>query len=87
MTRSLRLLARLLLASALVLPLIAVVPPAVAVTIPTVTAVRAAHHPGYDRLVLQFSGAVPTVRAAWKTRIIDPETGTAGLRSPGTRSP
>ncbi|MDX6211016.1 MAG: hypothetical protein QOF82_103 [Frankiales bacterium] len=71
----LRLLARLVAGSALALPLIAVAP-AGAVTIPTVVAVRAAHHPGYDRLVLQFSGGLPaTVHAAWKTQILHPQTG------------
>ena len=72
MARSLRLLAASL---GLILPVVAVVPPAVADVTPTVTAVRAAHHPGYDRLVLQFSGALPTVRAAWKPAIINPQTG------------
>jgi hypothetical protein len=75
MARSLRVLARLLAGPGLVLPLAVAVPPAAAVTIPTVTAVRAAHHPGYDRLVLQFSGALPTATAAWKPYIVNPETG------------
>ncbi len=74
MTRLVRLLVRLAAGSALALPLITAAP-AEAVTIPTVVAVRAAHHPGYDRFVLQFSGGLPTVRAAWKTRIIQPQTG------------
>jgi hypothetical protein len=39
-------------------------------------AVRAAHNPGYDRLVLQLSGGLPsTVHAAWKTKILHPQTG------------
>ena len=75
MARSLRLPGTMLASLGLILPLVAVVPPAVADPTPTVTAVRAAHHPGYDRLVLQFSGAVPTVRAAWKPAIIDQNTG------------
>jgi hypothetical protein len=29
---------------------------------PTLTAIRAAHHPGYDRLVFQFTGGLPTTR-------------------------
>jgi hypothetical protein len=75
MARLLRLLTVLVAGSALTLPLIAG-PPAGAVTIPTVVAVRAAHHPGYDRLVLQFSGGLPTtVHAAWKTQILHPQTG------------
>ncbi|MDX6205798.1 MAG: hypothetical protein QOF39_1855 [Frankiales bacterium] len=70
-----RLLARLIAGSTLALPLIATAP-AAAVTIPTVVAVRAAHHPGYDRLVLQLSGGLPTtVHAAWKTQILHPQTG------------
>lgn len=71
----LALLARLLAGSALALPLTAA-PSAEAVTIPTVVAVRTGHHPGFDRLVLQFSGGLPTaVHAAWKSQILHPQTG------------
>lgn len=28
-------------------------------TVPTLTAIRASHHPGYDRLVFEFRGSVP----------------------------
>ena len=74
MTRLLRSLARLVVGSLVALPLV-VPSPAAGVTIPTVVAVRAAHHPGFDRLVLQFSGGLPTVRAAWKTQLTWPQTG------------
>lgn len=33
-------------------------------SIPTLSAVRAAHHPGYDRLVFEFRGRVPAHRSA-----------------------
>ena len=36
--------------------------PATARVIPTLTAIRAGHHPGFDRLVFQFSGPVPAHR-------------------------
>jgi hypothetical protein len=74
MSRLPRLLARLVAGSAMALPLVAA-PPAGAVTIPTVVAVRAAPHPGYDRLVLQFSGGLPTVHAAWTQQLTWPQTG------------
>src|SRR3954453_21297609 len=74
MDRALRVLTLLLAGAGPVPPLPVVVPAPGAVTPPAVTAVRAAHHPGYDRLVLQFSGAVPTVSAAWKAHIVNPET-------------
>jgi hypothetical protein len=73
MTRSLRVLARLTVCSVLALPVASAVP-AGAVTIPTITVVRAAHHSGFDRLVLQLSGGLPTVRAAWKSQITNPQT-------------
>ncbi|HEY9475929.1 MAG TPA: hypothetical protein VIS06_19020 [Mycobacteriales bacterium] len=34
-------------------------PPAPAPVIPTLVAIRAAHHPGYDRLVFEFRGGLP----------------------------
>ena len=37
---------------------------ATAATAPVLTAIRAAHHPGFDRLVFQFRGGVPAERSA-----------------------
>lgn len=76
MSRSLHRLA-LAAAAVLVLPTGPVVATqsAGAVLVPTVVAVRAAHHPGYDRFVLEMSGGLPgTVRTAWKSRIASPQT-------------
>jgi hypothetical protein len=68
-------LATIVAGAAMALPLVAAAP-AGAVTIPTVVAVRAAHHPGYDRLVLQLSGGLPTtVHSGWKSQILHPQTG------------
>jgi hypothetical protein len=75
MARLPRVVTILVAGTALVLPLAVAPQAAAAPVIPTVVAVRAAHHPGYDRLVLQFSGGLPTVRAAWKTQLTWPETG------------
>jgi Sporulation and spore germination len=42
-------------------------------SIPTLTAVRAAHHPGYDRLVFEFRGRVPAHRgAAYVKKVVAP---------------
>lgn len=73
MTRAVRRVAALL-ATGLLLPVVAVAP-ASAVTIPTVVTVRAAHHAGYDRLVLQLSARPATVQLGWKTRLTWPQTG------------
>jgi len=37
---------------------------ALAATAPILTEIRAAHHPGYDRLVFQFRGSLPADRSA-----------------------
>lgn len=45
-------------------------------TTSTLVAVRASHHSGFDRLVLQFTGAVPTHRTlAWVDRVIADPSG------------
>jgi len=36
---------------------------AAATTGPTLTGIRAAHHPGYDRVVFDFTGGLPTIRS------------------------
>jgi hypothetical protein len=46
---------------ALLAPVVATTP-ASAVTTSTLVAIRAAHHPGYDRLVFEFRGPVPASR-------------------------
>ncbi|MGZ4469831.1 MAG: AMIN-like domain-containing (lipo)protein [Nocardioidaceae bacterium] len=38
--------------------------PAAAPTNPTLTGIRAAHHPGFDRIVFQFTGGLPASRRA-----------------------
>ena len=57
------------------------VTPAVAVAsastaVPVLTQIRAAHHPGYDRLVFEFRGRVPTQRSA---RYVSQVVGPSGL--------
>jgi hypothetical protein len=45
-------------------------------TAPTLTQITAAHHPGYDRLVFQFSGGLPAQRSAsYVPRIIADPSG------------
>lgn len=49
---------------------------AVASTVPTLTAVRAARHAGYDRLVFQFAGSLPARHAlSWVPRVIEDASG------------
>ena len=57
-------------------------PAAGAQTAPTLVAVRAAHHPGYDRLVFQFSGALPANRTIGyvTTVIADPSGKTVAVQ-------
>lgn len=51
---------------ALVAALLVGVPSASSGTVPTLTGIRAAHHPGFDRLVFDFSGGLPEVtRTRW----------------------
>jgi Sporulation and spore germination len=45
-------------------------------TVPTLTAIRAAHHPGYDRLVFEFQGPLPAARTArYVTQVIGDPSG------------
>lgn len=70
-----RLLLVLAAVSALVLP-IAVAPGAGAAPLtPTLVGVRAAHHPGFDRVVFEFRGGLPQDRSATyvNTLIADPK--------------
>lgn len=49
---------------------------ATATTAPVLTAIRAAHHSGFDRLVFQFQGRVPAERSAvYVKRVIDDGSG------------
>ncbi|MEO3876001.1 GerMN domain-containing protein [Nonomuraea sp. B12E4] len=44
--------------------------------VPTLTGVRATHHPGFDRLVFEFRGRLPhTVRTRYVNRNVDQTTG------------
>src|SRR5437660_12815637 len=38
--------------------------------VPTLTAIRAAHHPGFDRLVFRFSGPLPGHRTVRYVRTV-----------------
>lgn len=43
---------------------------------PVLVAVRAAHHPGYDRVVFEFSGAIPSLRRiGYVTKLIEDASG------------
>lgn len=47
-----------------------------AVTTPTLVAIRAAHHPGFDRLVFEFRGGLPAQRSArYVSQVIDDPSG------------
>jgi hypothetical protein len=44
--------------------------------IPTLTGIRAAHHPGFDRLVFEFSGGLPEfTRTRWVDQVIEDGSG------------
>ena len=60
-TSVVRRLALALLAAACAVPTLAVAVAAPATT-PTLVGIRAAHHPGYDRVVLDFRGGLPAGR-------------------------
>ncbi len=71
-----------LAALATLLPATTQAPPAQAVTVPTLVAVRAAHHPGYDRVVFEFTGSLPTAGAVWTTNLYADGSG-ARVNVPG----
>lgn len=61
---------QLVLASVVAIAAVLALPPTAATAAPAdppaLVDIRAAHHPGYDRIVFEFDGAVPTVaRARW----------------------
>lgn len=60
--RRLQLLSVLILSGGLLVPLAA--PVGAATTTPQLVAVRAAHHPGMDRVVFEFAGGLPSSRSA-----------------------
>ena len=54
----------ILIGAALIVPAaVATGSVATATTIPTLVGVRAAHHPGYDRVVFDFAGGLPSTRS------------------------
>jgi hypothetical protein len=54
----------LLISAALIVPAaVATGGVATATTVPTLVGVRAAHHPGYDRVVFDFAGGLPSTRS------------------------
>lgn len=61
--RTRRLLVLLLLA-VLAVPLLTPGPAPAAPTVPTLVGIRAAHHPGFDRVVFDFVGGLPASRRA-----------------------
>lgn len=59
-----RLLISFLISAALVAPAsILTGSAATATTVPTLVGIRAAHHPGYDRVVFDFTGGLPSTRS------------------------
>ncbi len=59
-----RLSSALLISAALVAPAaLATTNVATASTVPTLVGIRAAHHPGYDRVVFDFAGGLPSTRS------------------------
>ena len=65
----------LALAAALVVPLAAAGPAPAAAPVPTLVAIRAAHHDGVDRVVFEFDGGLPRVRAAYVDELIGDASG------------
>lgn len=56
--------------------LVAEAPHGVAAPTPQLSGLRAAAHPGYDRLVFQFTGPIPAVRrVAWVPRVTEDPSG------------
>ena len=54
----------ILIGAALIVPAaVATGSVATATTVPTLVGVRAAHHPGYDRVVFDFAGGLPSTRS------------------------
>jgi hypothetical protein len=54
----------LLLLAVLAVPLLTPGPAPAAPTVPTLVGIRAAHHPGFDRVVFDFAGGLPASRRA-----------------------
>ncbi|NJP96303.1 GerMN domain-containing protein [Nonomuraea sp. FMUSA5-5] len=69
------------MAAAVTVPLSLPVQAAQLAPVPTLTGVRVAHHPGFDRLVFEFRGRLPhTVQTRYVNRVVDQATGrTVGL--------
>ncbi len=68
----------ILLAIALVLASAPTVLAGPAVDFPTLVDIRAAHHPGFDRLVFEFTGGLPTsTSVAWVDRVTQDGSGRA----------
>jgi hypothetical protein len=69
-------LVRTLLASSLAAVVLALAAtPAGAQTAPTLVDVRAGRHPGFDRVVFEFSGAVPEHRIGYVDRLVQDGSG------------
>ena len=66
----------LALAAALVVPLVASSPaPAAPPPVPTLVGIRAAHDDGVDRVVFEFAGGLPQVRAGYVDELIGDASG------------
>lgn len=66
--------------------LVAVVPAVAAAPIPKLVEIRAAHHPGFDRIVFEFTGPVPGIaRVKWATNLkLDPSNKPANVQGNAT---
>jgi hypothetical protein len=61
---------------ALMAALLVAVPSASSAPVPTLREIRAAHHPGFDRLVFEFSGGLPEfTRTRWVDEVIQDPSG------------
>lgn len=66
----------LLALAALVVPLAGVAPaPAAPAPVPTLVDIRAAHHEGVDRVVFEFEGGLPGVRAGYVDQLVGDGSG------------
>jgi len=65
----------LALAAALVVPLMASGPAPAAPPVPTLVGIRAAEHEGFDRVVFEFDGRLPRVRAGYVDELIGDASG------------
>jgi hypothetical protein len=68
-------LVRTLVVSSLAVAALAVAAPVAAQSVPTLVDVRAGRHPGFDRVVFQFRGAVPQHRIRYVDQLVQDGSG------------